>query len=183
VSSGLTKTDKLIAWYWEELNSIFPNDLNADGICQCGTDKLIENSNSSNQMQSFMLFGVFIDQLVYTHFKEFYQQFQQRFRFPKLENHPTFGMASPAWLVNSDHPRRSQHGEIDWKAARPIAYQLFADCLNFLETKSKDNLFFDRFLAIANKEVNIEFGKDAAQKFKSILDDLDTDRRASMEVQ
>ena len=62
--------------------------------CQCETEIIIENSSSPKVMRSFMLIGVLLDQMMWTHIKNNYQTFRDKFKLPKLFPIPTSGMSS-----------------------------------------------------------------------------------------
>lgn len=164
-------TDDLIKWFWETLDSYAPNESVEDGICQCATEKLIEQSDNPNQMRSFLMASAFIDQMIYTHFREIYPSFRERFHFPKLYSHATIvGMASPGWLVYS---RYGYDKKMDWGAASLVALQLFTECLEFLFFTNSNQNMASRFVEIAEKEILIEFEPEAAQKMLTILSGVD----------
>ena len=69
-------TSKLIDWYWDDLFFIrkklgkdrFVGD---EDPCQCETEQIIENSSSPKVMRSFMLIGVLLDQMMWTHSQKY----------------------------------------------------------------------------------------------------------------
>jgi hypothetical protein len=164
-------TDELIEWYWQQYSSLYPGCIDEGGICQCGSEKLIEHSDDPNQMRSFIMVAAFIDQMVYTHFYEVYPRFRERLRFPKLYSHPSIvGMASPSWLVYSyyDYDKK-----MDWEAARPIALLLLNGCLNFLSSESNGRELCKGFLDKAKEEIALEFEKGAAKELNVIMSEVE----------
>lgn len=144
---------QLIDWFWR----LFPKDQlehtpeSRWGPCQCGTENLIARSGGNpNQMRSFLLFSVFIDQMVYAHFPQVYSLFRDHFRFPKLHSHLGAGMASSSWLV---YPRHGYDKKMDWEAARPVAKVLFVECLACLQSELGEDGATDLFLKAAEREV------------------------------
>lgn len=167
----LSKTDDLINWYWEQSDLIFPGSIDEDGICQCGTEKLIEHSDKPNQMRTFLMIASFFDQMIYTHFREDYSRFRKRYHFPKVFSHPSIvGMASPSWLVYSYY---GYDKKMDWNAAQPIALQLFTECLEYLATTGRNQGLLYDFLDMAEKETHLEFEPAAAQEILAILECVD----------
>ena len=146
------------------------NRVDETGVCQCGTERVIDHSDNPERMRSFMMISVFIDQMVYTHFHHVYSRFQTRFRFPKLFSHGGGGMARPSWFVYSYH---DYDRKMDWELARPIAQQLFMDCLNYLVCETRDQGTYWQFLGIAEKEIKQDFEPEAAQRFLNILSGAD----------
>ena len=145
---------QLIDWFWQ----LFPKEQREHtpeskwGPCQCGTERLIARSRGKpNQMRSFLLFSVFIDQMVYARFPQVYSQFRGRFRFPKLHSHPGAGMASSSWLV---YPNHGYDKKMDWEAARPVAKVLFVECLEYLQSELSEDGATDLFLKAAEEEVH-----------------------------
>jgi hypothetical protein len=144
---------QLIDWFWR----LFPKEQlehtpeSRWGLCQCGTENLIARSRGNpNKMRTFLLFSVFIDQMVYAHFPQIYSQFRDRFRFPKLHSHPGAGMASSSWLV---YPSHGYDKRMDWEAARPIAKVLFVECLAYLQGELGVDGATDTFLKAAEGKV------------------------------
>jgi hypothetical protein len=164
MSTPLQNTDALIQWFWEQA-ILVDERYEGSGMCQCSTERIIEHSNNSKQMRSFMMISVFIDQVAFTHFQDIYDQFQARYRFPKLFSHTGGGMARPSWLVYSHH---GYDKKMDWDNARPIALQLFNDCLDYLATETGDPGARWRFLGITETEIKQDFEPKAAQRFLEI---------------
>ena len=166
----LTRTDRLIRWFWNQSDTLFPGIRKEDGICQCGTERLIDPSANPNQMRTVLMVSVFIDQMVYTHFRGEYAHFRDRFHFPKLFSHANFvGMANPSWLVYSYH---GYDEKMDWEAAHPVAVHLFSDCLRYIASMDGDQDNVQEFLKIAETEVHLEFEPKAAQELLAILSGL-----------
>ena len=153
-------TDALIKWFWER----FGDD--DDGLCQCGTERLISRSGNPNQLRSFLMISVFIDQLVSKHFIQTYPQFRDRFRFPKLYAHGVSGMMGSSWLVYSRH---GYDKKMNWETARPIALQLFNDCLKFLAAEINSSDISSRILGLAEDEARMEFEMTSEQAFLTLL--------------
>ena len=109
--------NNLINWYWSKHNDI-PNLAGGnDGLCQCVTESFIMRSGDPKTARSFLMIGALIDQIMFTHFREIYDDFRDEFRYPKLYAHSFGGMASPSWLVYSHH---GFNKKIDWdNVAKP----------------------------------------------------------------
>ena len=112
------------------------------------------------------MISLFIDQLVYTHFSQVYPQFPDRLRFPKLYSHGGYGMMGPGWLVYSRH---GYDKKMNWETARPIALQMFNDCLKFLTTEIDSSEISRRFFDLAEDEARMEFKMLSAQEFLTML--------------
>jgi|SaaInlStandDraft_7_1057024.scaffolds.fasta_scaffold124086_1 hypothetical protein len=157
--------DDLIEWYWSQQPQSPGYGGWADGPCQCGTEMLIEASDDPNRMRSFLMFSVFIDQIVFTHFQDVYPKFRQRFKFPKLYAHGVGGMANAGWLVNTHH---GYDKKMNWNAARPIGYQLFKESFEFLNNE----IAVQSILKIAVCEAGKEFEREASVEVCAILSDV-----------
>jgi hypothetical protein len=170
---------QLIDWFWR----LFPKDQlehtpeSKWGPCECGTERLIARSRGKpNQMRSFLLFSVFIDQMVYAHFPQAYSRFRERFRFPKLHSHPGAGMASASWLVS---PHHGYDKLMDWEAARPVAKVLLVECLEYLQSELSVDGATDLFLKAAEGKVRdywegfeVQAGQIIVEMIKEAIEDI-----------
>ena len=170
---------QLIDWFWR----LFPKEQREHtpesnwGPCQCGTERLIARSRGkSNQMRSFLLFSVFIDQMVYAHFSHVYPRFRDRFRFPKLHSHSACSMASSSWLV---YPNHGYDKKLDWEAARPVAKVLFVECLAYLQNELGVDDATDHFLKAAEGKVRdywegfeVQAGQIIVEMIKEAIEEI-----------
>ncbi len=130
----------LIDWFWrihvlyykKSVREITPHS-RVDGFCQCHSEFVIKFSGDPKEMRAFMMVGVLIDQVMYTHFQHFYADFQKKFRYPKLYAHApyiTYGMASPNWLV---YTRHNFDSKMDWKFVSDVAEALLSDLYDWFK--------------------------------------------------
>ena len=80
------KSISFINWFWNELEVASNKNYRTlysfmkDGTYQSGTEELIELSSNPEQMRSFLLIGVLIDQMMYTHTYMVYGEFERVFK-------------------------------------------------------------------------------------------------------
>ena len=87
----------LIDWFWnihvlyykKSVRQITPH-LRVGGFCQCHSEMIIKFSRDPKQMRAFMMIGVLIDQMMWTHFQHLYSDFEKTFRYPKLYAHAPY---------------------------------------------------------------------------------------------
>jgi|APSaa5957512622_1039677.scaffolds.fasta_scaffold12521_4 hypothetical protein len=73
--------NNLINWYWSKHNDI-PNLAGENnGLCQCATERFIIRSGDPKTARSFLMIGVLIDQIMFTHFRKIYDDFRDEFYF------------------------------------------------------------------------------------------------------
>jgi len=72
-----------------------------------------------------MLSLVFVDQFVFTHFRELHEKFRIQFPIPKLLAHVNASNCSPSWFVYSKHG-------YDKKADWPLISKTFTACIHHL---------------------------------------------------
>ena len=168
-SSTTSTTNQLFDHFWTLNRNPMGNvHQDGEGLCQCGTEKLIEKSANQNEMRTFLLVSVFIDQMIYTHFRAAYDRFSSNFRAPKLYSHGGYGMMSAGWLV---YPVHGYDRKMDWDMAQPIANALFVDALTELENIFGGSFDQERFLEIAEIEIRSEFTPTNAVRFVQLVRD------------
>jgi hypothetical protein len=158
--------NELITWFWHEFEEHPFGVGGADGLCQCGTEKVIEQSHKPTQMRSFFMISVFLDQMVHTHYQNIYGNFRSIFRFPKLYSHGGVGMASPSWFVYSYH---KYDEKMDWQSAHDVAQPMVFDFLTWLEIETESEATIEQFMSLAKQEVNWEFEGHTAPRFWELL--------------
>lgn len=160
---------QLINWFWKRIPKRSMEQFSDRDweVCQCGTEKLIASCRGyANRMRTFLLISVFIDQIIYTHYRPVYPRFRDRFMFPKLVSHGGYGMVSSSWLV---YPKHGYDKLMDWDAARPIAKALFAGCLNFLQNELGAEYAMSGFIKLAAKEIRDEFEERSGQFLREVI--------------
>jgi len=155
----------LIDWFWEECPDEYKN---RGELCQCQTEKLIARSTDPEQMRAFLMVGVTIDQMMYTHCSAIYESFRQAFRYPKVLMHPRppGGMASPSWFVYS------RHGfdlKMNWRRAENVSHSLFHALFTWLQEREFSTQQIGMFLDTLTTEIIQEFEPHNAERFISIL--------------
>ncbi len=129
------QTDKLIQWYWLEharlKNSEKHYVFESDGICQCSSESIIQDSIDSEQMRTFLMIGVLNDEIMYAHFKHFYSDFRERFRYPKLHQHGGIGMMHPNWFRFA---AQKKNLKINWERVEEISDCLLGELGQWFET-------------------------------------------------
>lgn len=157
--------DELIRDFWRVLQRSRVPHKSGEGLCQCSTEELIRRSPDPKRMRAFIMISVFIDQMMYTHFRHLYVDFRYRFRFPKLYSHISSAlMMNAGWLVYS---RRGYDREMDWAVAQSVADTLFGSVFDFLG--DIDEMSVDRFVDVAEREIPDEFEEPSAIKFAAML--------------
>jgi hypothetical protein len=128
-------------------------------ICQCGTEKLIQRSLEPERMRAFLLVGVFIDQLVYTHYQDVYREFRKIIRLPKLLAHGAIGHISPSWLIYSRH---GYDKNVNWDGLSRLATATMCELKKWLEDNNVRN--YGSLNSIVAEEIRSEFDPIHCQK-------------------
>ena len=140
----MNSATELIDWYWSEIDTLRSSDthhvLEDDGTCQCGTEKIIDDSSNPDQMRSFMMIGVLIDQMMWTHLHEMYSSFNSVFRYPKLNAHGSPGMASPSWFT---YTRHGYDKKVNWSVVSDVAQILGLEISTVLDFLNSKNIFIN----------------------------------------
>jgi len=149
----------LIDWCWKTM----PGRLSIRGeICQCQTEDVIRRSPNASRMRSFLMIGVLIDQMMFSHFSQVYDEFHNQFRFPKLQAHPVPGMASPSWLIYS---RRHFDENMDWQETAKVVDILFLDVFDWLQGRVN----IKDFISLLKDEVEREFESVHQEKLEQYV--------------
>ena len=126
--SEFPKTEALIQWYWDENARLEASPQRyvweSDGFCQCSSEKIVRHSRDSDQMRAFLMIGVLIDEIMYSHLGQIYGAFREQFRYPKLHNHGGGGMAHPGWFR---YTAEKKNKEIDWKSVKSVSDSLLKE--------------------------------------------------------
>ena len=104
-------------------------------ICQCGTEKVIKRSSDPERMQAFLLVGIFIDQFIYTHFQNIYNEFNGSFNLPKLRAHSFAANHPPSWLIYS---KRDYDKAANWQLISSLASSAMNELNKWLENNEQD---------------------------------------------
>ena len=163
-------TKKLIDWYWDEIyfykkNKNITKLVGEDNPCQCETEQIIKNSSSPDVIRPFMMVSILTDQMMWTHFKDEYDQFRDTFKYPKLLSHGVAGMASPSWFV---YPYHNHDKKINWQVTSDIANILLLDFYKWLKN-NVDREKYRNFQILLINEVNTHFDKVSKDKLISII--------------
>ncbi len=184
----MNSATKLIYWYWSEYGPKLDQekfsvlletnytDCNKalveavgeyDGPCQCGTEKIIEGSSNPDQMRSFMMIGVLIDQMMWSHHAEMYSSFRSVFRYPKLYLHAHYiGMASPSWFAYSHH---GFDKKVNWSVVADVAQILLSDLYQWFNREGSIEELA-RFQKLLKREVSLAFESVTAERLAPIID-------------
>ena len=158
---------ELIDWYWSEIDTLYPHDTGALGNpCQCFTETLIKDSSNPDQMRSFMMIGVLIDQMMYSHFHEMYLTFSSVFRYPKLHAHGGGGMADPGWFTYTHH---GYDKKANWVVISDVAQILLNDLYQWLDAEGKTDEL-SRFKELLKGEVSLHFESVNKEQLIPIID-------------
>ena len=137
-----------------------------EGLCQCGTENLIERSARPNDMRTFLMVSVFVDQMIYTHYRQWYERFRGERQFPKLYSHGGYGMMSASWLV---YPVHGYDAQMDWEKAQTVASLLISDVVQIMNRISDDRFDEFDFFGIAEDEIRSEFPIQTRNEMLSLL--------------
>ena len=176
----MTKAKELIDWYWSEIEVLRSSKthyvlhdipLYDEGPCQCSTEKIIEDSRNPDRMRSFLMIGVLIDQMMWTHHYEMYSSFRSVFRYPKLYTHWGGGMASPGWFTYTGMDGRDK--KINWTVVSEIAQALLSSLYEWFikEGKTDELKGFQNWL---KQESNQAFQSVNSMQLIPILEKLET---------
>jgi len=150
------ETNELIDNYWNEIKNI-GNIYHGDkfGVCQCGTERVIQSSKDELTTRSFLLIGVLLDQLIHNKFNYFHSDFEKKFKFPKLYSHGVEGYASPEWFIYYFH---GYDKKINWNNAKNIGKTLISEITEWLLINKiiSDPLDFKNILL---EEINRDFNQ------------------------
>lgn len=169
------KSQELINSFWNEFSRVrgrrgrpgFTGWGHEDGVCQCQSEDLINRSNDPARMRMFLLLAVFLDQFVYTHFKDLYLSFRSEFHYPKLYGH-LGGMASPSWFVYRVHGYDTQ---ADWNQLSMLVDVLVADLTEWFRNKAPD-VTQEELSALIIKEIELSFDDPSSTRFTCTLQEL-----------
>lgn len=140
----LEKSISLINWFWNELEVASNKNYRTlysfmkDGTYQSGTEELIELSSNPEQMRSFLLIGILIDQMMYTHTYMVYDKFERVFKYPKISAEYGEGMAGPNWVISEYH---GHNKKVNWKTVEETSKILFGDLYKWLKTLTNEYPF------------------------------------------
>jgi hypothetical protein len=155
----------LIDWFWRIYVSYtkrwrqLPNS-RREGFCQCNSEKVIDFSREPELMRAFLMVGVLIDQMMFTHFHSMYSDFRNKYKYPKLHAHGASGMISPNWLVYTTH---SYDKKMDWDVVSDVAEALLGGLYDWF----KDNGWSEEMKTFKQSLKNeIEFNFEEVNKDK-----------------
>jgi len=134
-------------------------------VCQCGSEQLIRRSSDSERMRSSMLALVFVDQFVFTYFRELHTAFRNEFPIPRLVAHVDGSRnCSPSWFV---YPNRGYDKKADW----PLISKTFTACIHHLYRwlGIKLGSGIPDFQALVAEEVSREFNPDHCAYFSVLI--------------
>jgi hypothetical protein len=158
----MNEAKDMIDWFWVEFHS----DYQGEELCQCGTEKVIEESSDSDLMRSFLLIGVLIDQMMYTHYPRNYNQFRGEFKYPKLRAHGVYGMTSPNWVACSFH---GYDKKMNWGAVLSVAQALFEGLFIWFRNIDYGDDEIAKFKKILKEEIHMEFESENRKHLLSVI--------------
>ena len=139
-----SRSKDLIRWFWSELEVASNKNYRTlysfmkDGTYQSGTEELIELSSNPEQMRSFLLIGILIDQMMYTHTYMVYGEFERVFKYPKISAEYGEGMTGPNWVISEYH---GHNKKVNWKTVEETSKLLFGDLYKWLKTLTNEYPF------------------------------------------
>ena len=128
-----------------------------EGICQCSSDKFIQLTKNPIETRSFFFAGVFIDQVLYGHLQEIYDQFRSTFKYPKLYAHGLAGMASPSWLIIPRHFSLSVRWPTNGYILKEFFDTLILDTKNWLMDNQMN--YIEHFKKVLSYEIELNIKK------------------------
>ena len=161
--------DELIKWFWLESEGEMPLLTDTDelwGLGQINSEQVIERSNNPTRMRVFLIVGVFIDEMMYKHFRHQYDSFRKRFLYPKLHAEGRGGFAGPSWFLASQH---GYDRKMRWMGAPLVVEVLMGDLMKWLNKQSSWDRNIDRFKEIVHSELAREFEADAARWLYALM--------------
>ena len=77
----MNKTQKLLKTFYMQVDELKLKKINLVGfhgdeawMCQCASERFIRRAKNPIEMRSLLLIGVLIDQVIYSHFSEIYDE-------------------------------------------------------------------------------------------------------------
>lgn len=168
----MNSATELIDWFWSEIGILKTSNIHYfvddDGPCQCGTEEVIEDSTNPDQMRSFLVIGVLIDQMMWTHNSGIYSSFRSVFRYPKLHFHQGSGMASPNWFAYTIH---GFDKKVNWSVVSDVAQILLNDLYQWFkrEGSTEELSIFQEQL---KQEVSWEFESVNKEQLMPIIEQV-----------
>tara|TARA_B100000787_G_scaffold15277_1_gene10893 strand:+ start:99 stop:650 length:552 start_codon:yes stop_codon:yes gene_type:complete len=164
----MNKTQKLLKTFYMQVDELKLKKINLVGfhgdeawMCQCASERFIRRAKNPIEMRSLLLIGVLIDQVIYSHFSEIYDDFRMTFKYPKLGSHGGGGCASPNWFVDNKSTGNRVFGDIkvDWSSIRDVYEILFFETRSwFLENNQAESLQkFERLMKVETDSTFIDF--------------------------
>ncbi|MGI9229582.1 MAG: hypothetical protein ACR2P9_06970 [Gammaproteobacteria bacterium] len=175
----MTEAKQLINWFWSEYGYqkerrhgrrppiAFTSRFDREGFCQCSSESFIDSSDNPERMRSFLIIGITIDQMMYTHYNDLYYDFRWEYKYPKLRSHLGASMAPPSWFVFSNH---GYDKKVDWKAVDFVAGILFKDLFKWLRDRGFRSPDIAKFMNTLSSEISSEFENKSAKHLLSILE-------------
>ena len=116
----------LIDWFWRVHVSFHKrsrrnntmSSVREDGLCQCGSEWIIDFCREPELMRAFLMIGVLIDQRMSLPSHSVRSDFEKTFRYPKLHGHSGGGEIPPNWFAYSS---RGWDREVDWDIVSDVA--------------------------------------------------------------
>ena len=122
----MNKTLTLIDNFWSEVDRLQKfHYLDQGEFCQCTTEKFIKRCKDSDEMRSFLMVGILIDQCIGF---QVHDEFKLVFKYPGLNSHGAPDRCSPSWF-DDNYAMRDQ---VDWRSVKNIFEILITDTKSWL---------------------------------------------------
>ena len=159
-------TENLIVWFWAAAEKHI-GDPRHNRFCQCGTERIIGDSENPPLARSFLLASVAIDKAMRHNPFCDYEVFSRQFRFPRLEQHGGGwpDEASATWVVYAYH---GWDKKMDWPLGASV-FCLLADDLKTWLSKSNWGEAAFRHFSIRSMWLVLLFAKYNKEASGSIL--------------
>lgn len=102
-------------------------------ICQCGSERLIKDSEDPQRMRAVLMCLVFINQFVYTHYREVHAEFRRDLPIPNFREHSFGGHQTPGWFICS---KKGYDQDVDWE----VMSETFVNCIYHLRRWLRNRL-------------------------------------------
>jgi len=166
----MKSASELIVWYWKMISR-----KPYDEPCQCSTEKLIERSSNPSRMRAFIMSGTLVDQVMRRHFRNLYNPFREKFKFPQLMVHGfSYGdeWVNPNWVAYTSY---GWDKKVDWNVVSQVSEVLLNSLYDWFEENNISNEM-KKFQEVIKEEIDSQFEPVNKDKLLPIIERIKRER-------
>ena len=76
-------------------------------VCECCANLIFNKTINPTRTKTVLLIGMLVDQIVHHYYNPVHEDFEKKFKMPKLLHHGPNYIAHPAWFIREDRIERS----------------------------------------------------------------------------